>query len=259
MSFIKQLFGNLKKREVYSAFKDNFGAADLADMQVISKFNKGFRFLLCVIDIYSKYAWFVLLKDKKGVSIVNALQSILKKSNRKPNKIWVHKGSEFYNSHSKKWLKDNSIEMYSTHNEGKSVVAERFIRIIKNKIYRYMTSISKNVYIDKLDDIVHKYDNKKHRTVKMKPIDVKDNTYIDFGKEVSANDPNLRLVIMQEYQNTKTFLLKAIVQIDLKKFLSFVQFHGHMLLIILIVKKLLEDFMKKEVQKIDQQELRIKR
>ena len=77
-----------KKREVYSAFKDNIWAADLADIQLISKFNKGFRFLLCVIDIYSKYAWVVPLKDKKGVSIVNAFQSILNKSNRKPNKIW---------------------------------------------------------------------------------------------------------------------------------------------------------------------------
>ena len=77
-----------KKREVYSAFKDNIWAADLADIQLISKFNKGFRFLLCVIDIYSKYAWVVPLKDKKGASIVNAFQSILNKSNRKPNKIW---------------------------------------------------------------------------------------------------------------------------------------------------------------------------
>ena len=77
-----------KKREVYSAFKDNIWAADLADIQLISKFNKGFRFLLCVIDIYSKYARVVPLKDKKGVSIVNAFQSILNKSNRKPNKIW---------------------------------------------------------------------------------------------------------------------------------------------------------------------------
>ena len=80
---------------------------------IISKFNKGFRFLLCVIDIFSKYAWVVPLKGKKGVSIVNAFQSILKKSNRKPNKIWVHKGGEFYNNLFKKWLQDNDIAMYS--------------------------------------------------------------------------------------------------------------------------------------------------
>ena len=97
-------------------------------MQLISKFNKGFRFLLCVIDIFSKYAWVVPLKDKKGISIVNAFQKILKESDRKPNKIWVDKGSEFYNNSFKKWSKDNNIEMYSIRNEGKSVVAERLIR-----------------------------------------------------------------------------------------------------------------------------------
>ena len=135
-------------------------------MQLISKFNQGFRFLLCVIDIFSKYAWVVSLKDKKIVSIVNAFQKILGKSGRKPNKIWVDKGSEFYNSSFKKWLKDNDIEMYSIHNEGKSAVAERFIRTLKTKIYKYMTSVSKTVYIDKLDDIVNEYNNTYHKQLK---------------------------------------------------------------------------------------------
>ena len=148
-------------------------------MQLISKFSKGFRFLWCIIDIFSKYAWVVPLKDRAGVSVVVAFQKILDDSNRKPKKIWIDKGSEFYNNSFKKWLKDNDIEMYSIHNEGKSVVAERFIRTLKNKVYKYMTSISKNVYIDKLDDIVNKYNNTYHRTIKMKPIYVKDNTYID--------------------------------------------------------------------------------
>ena len=93
----KSIIRKFNKRKVYSAFKDNIWTADLADMQLISKFNKGFRFSLCVIDIYSKYAWVVTLKDKKGVSIVDAFQSILKKSIRKLNNIWVDKGSEFYN------------------------------------------------------------------------------------------------------------------------------------------------------------------
>ena len=82
---------------------------------------------------------------------------ILKESNRKPNKIWVDKGSGFYNSSFKKWLKDNDIETYSIHNEGKSVVAERFIRTLKTKIYKHMTLVSKNVYIGKLDGIVNEY------------------------------------------------------------------------------------------------------
>ena len=109
----------------------------------------------------------------------------MKESDRKPNKIWVDKGSEFYNNSFKKWLKDNNIEMYSIHNEGKSVAAERFIRTLKNKIYKYMTAISKNVYINKLDDIVDKYNNTYHRAIKMKPVDVKDNTYIDFKNNVN--------------------------------------------------------------------------
>ena len=125
------------------------------------------------------------MKDKKGITITNAFQNILKESNRIPNKEWVEKETEFYNSSFRKWLKDNDIEMYSIHNEGKSVVAERFIRTLKTKIYKYMTSISKNVYIDKLDDIVNEYNNTYHRTIKMKPVDVEDNTYIDFEKEVN--------------------------------------------------------------------------
>ena len=103
--------------------------------------------------------------------------------------MWVDKGGEFYNISFKKWLKDNDTEMYSTHNEEKSVVAERFIRTLKIKIYKYMISISKNVCIDKLDDIIDEYNNTYHRAIKMKPADVKDDTYIDFEKEVTDRDP----------------------------------------------------------------------
>ena len=117
----------------------------------------------------------------------------MKKSNRKPNKIWVNKCGEFYNNSFKKWLQDNDIATYSTHNEGKYVVAERFIRTIKNEIYKYMTSISKNMYIDKLDDIVNEYNNTYLRTIKIKPIDVKDNTYINVDKQVNDNDPKFKI------------------------------------------------------------------
>ena len=94
--------------------------------------------------------------------------------------------------------------MYSTHNEGKSVVAERFIRTLKNKIYKYMTSVSKNVYIDQLDDIVNEYNNTYHRTIKMKPIDVRDNTYINIGKEVNVKDSKFKVgdhVRISKYKN----------------------------------------------------------
>ena len=201
----KPIIRKFEKRKVYSTFKDNIWAADLADMQLLSRYNKGIRFLLCVIDIFSKYAWVVPLKDKKGISIVKAFQIILKQSNsRKPNKIWVDKGFEFYNASFKKWLQDNVIVMYSTHNEGKSVVAERFIRTLKSKIYKYMTSISKNVYIDKLDDIVDEYNNTYHTTIKMKPIDVKDNTYINTSKKSNYKDPKFKVgdqVRISKYKN----------------------------------------------------------
>ena len=91
----KPIIRKFGKRKVYSTFKDNIWGVDLGDMELLSKYNKGIRFLLCAIDIFSNYAWVVPLKDKKGTSIVKAFQSVLKRSNRKPNKIWVDKGSEF--------------------------------------------------------------------------------------------------------------------------------------------------------------------
>ena len=151
-------------------------------MQSLSKYNKRSKCLLCTIDLLSKYAWVIPIKDKKGVSIVDVFEKILKESNRKPSKIWVDKGSEFYNNSFKKWLKDNDIEMYSIHNKGKSVVAERFIRTLKNKVFKHMTAISRNVYFDVFDDIVNKYNNTVHKTIKTKPIVVKDNTNIDSKK-----------------------------------------------------------------------------
>ena len=151
---------------------------------------------------------------------------------RKPNEIWVDKRREFFNNSFKKWLKDNNIEMYSIHNEGKSVVAERFIKILKNKIYKYMTAISKNVYIHQLDDIINEYNNTYHRTIKMKPVDVKDNTYIDFEKKVNDNDPKFKIGDHVRISKYKNIFLKDTCQIGLKKFLLLtklkIQFHGHM-------------------------------
>ena len=110
--------------------------------------------------------------------------------------------------------------MYSIHTEGKSVVAERFIRTLKNKTYKYATAMSKKEYINKLDDIVKEYNKTYHRTIKMKPVDVKGNTYIDFErKRLMIKIQNLKLMIMLEFLNTKIFLLKDIHQIGLKKFL----------------------------------------
>ena len=171
MNYINQLLRNLRKEKCIHLFETIWGV-DLADMKSLSK---RVKYLLCAIDLFSKYAWVIPLKDKKRTSIVNAFQKIISKE-RKPNKIWIDKGSEFYNQSFKDFLKKNNTEMYSTFNEGKSVAAERFIRTLKNKIFKHMTAISKNVYFDVLDDIVNKYNNTIHRTIKMKPIQVTDDT-----------------------------------------------------------------------------------
>ena len=124
----KPIVKKFDKRILYSQFKDNIWGVDLADMQSLSRKKKGIKYLLCAIDLYSKYAFVLPLKDKKGISIVNEFNKIIKQSGKKSNKIWVDQRGEFYNNVFKKWLSDNDIIMYSTYNEGKSVVAERFMR-----------------------------------------------------------------------------------------------------------------------------------
>ena len=130
--------------------------------------------LICLVNVRGLF----LSKTKKAVSIVNSFQKIISKG-RKPNKIWVQQGSGFYNNSFKDFLKINNIEMYSTYNEGKSVVAERFIRTLKNKIFKHLTAISKNVYFNALDDIVDKYNNTVHKSIKMKPIHVIYDSYAE--------------------------------------------------------------------------------
>ena len=156
MNFIDKLLEPLR---------ENMWGFDLADMQLLSKYNNGIKYLLCAVNLFSKYAWVVPLKDKRGISIVNAFQKIISEG-RKPNKIWVDQGSEFYNKSFKDFLKINNIEMYSTYNEEKSVVAERFIRTLKNNIFKHMTAVSKNV----------------HRAMKMKPIDVTSDSFAEYNE-----------------------------------------------------------------------------
>ena len=138
--------------------------------------------------MFSEYAWVVPLKDKERVTITNAFQKTLKESNRKPNKIGVDQGSEFYNTNFRKWSKDNDID-----NEGKSVIAERFKRTLKGKVYKHMTAVSKNVYFDVLEDIVDEYNNTYHRTIKMKPINVKYDSSAEYNEESNEEDPKFKV------------------------------------------------------------------
>ena len=158
-------------------------------------------------------------KDKKGITITNAFQKILAESNRKPNKTWVDKGSEFCSRSMKSGLEKNIIKMYSTQNEVNSVITERFIRALKNEIYKYMASLSKSVYIDILDDIVNNYNNTYHSKIKMKPIDVKSNKYIDSNKEINGKYPKFKIGETVRISKYKNIFAKVTLQIGLKKFL----------------------------------------
>ena len=224
-------------------------------MQLISKSNKRIRFLLCVIDVFSKYTWTISLKDKKGITITNAFQKILDKDRRKQSKIWVNKGSEFYNRSVKSWIPENNIEMYSIHNEEKSVVAGRYIRILKTKIYKYMTSVSRNVYIDELDDILNKYSNTYHRTIKMKPVDIKDNTYIDFDKENNDKYPKFKVadhVRISKFKGNTLFWFEEVFVIKkLKNTVPWTYVFND-----LNGEEIVGTFYEKELQKTSQKEFR---
>ena len=123
---------------------------------------------------------------------------------RKPNKIWVDHGTEFYNNKFKSFLKDNGIEMCSVFNEGNSVPADRFIKTLKNKIYKHMTSIGKNVYFNVLDGIVNKYNNTYHSSIKMKPKDVTDDSFVEYVEESNKKDHTFKIgdhVRISKYKN----------------------------------------------------------
>ena len=141
-------------------------AADLADMRALSKENKGFNFLLLVIDIFNKYGWIKPLKDKKGETIVKALKEIFKESGRRPAKLWTDKGREFFN----KDVRD-LVELYATENEEKSSIAERWIRTMKEKMFKYFTDYNTNTYIDVLPDLVEDYNNTVHSSTKLTPVE----------------------------------------------------------------------------------------
>ena len=131
----RQIIIKFKRRKVFSSFRDDIRAVDLADMQSVTKYNKGIKYLLRAIDLFSKYAWVVPLKDKREITVINAFQKTISKG-RKTDKIWVDQGGESYNNLFKRFLKISNIEMYSAYNEGKSVVAEKFIRTLKKKVFK---------------------------------------------------------------------------------------------------------------------------
>ena len=161
----KPVVHHFRKRKVYVGGIDDIWAADLVDMQGFAKDNDGVKYLLCVIDLFSRYGWIVSLKDKSGESVFVAFTKIFTSSGRKPDKLWVDKGTEFYN----KRVKSFGVELYSTENEEKSCVVERWNRTMKEKMYKYFSANSTRKYIDVLEDMVSIYNNSRHSSIKMTP------------------------------------------------------------------------------------------
>ena len=150
---------------------DQIWSADLVDMSAFSKDNHGVKYLLTIIDVFSKYAWVMPLKTKTGKDITKAFDYIIEGSARKPSRLWVDKVTEFYNQTFKKYLEQNNIQMYNTHNEGKSVVVERFNRTIKTRIWKYFSANSTTRYFDILPALLQQYNHSVHRSTGMTPHD----------------------------------------------------------------------------------------
>ena len=158
-----------KRRHVVSYGVDGVWSCDLVEMQNWKKENKGYRYILNAVDVFSKYAWSVKLLDKKGSTVLAAFKHIVKSSGRKPGHIWVDRGREFYNKDMDEWIKENDIVRYSTYGEHKSAVVERFNRTLKNMMWRRFTAENTRNWIDMLDKLLFKYNNTVHSTIKMTP------------------------------------------------------------------------------------------
>ena len=165
----KPITRNFRKRRVISKGIDKIWAADLIEMQKYSKWNKGVKYLLMVIDVFSKYGWIVPLKDEKTESVSTAFDEIFKTSKRKPTMLWTDKGSEFISKHFKEFLKKNKIKLYHTENEEKSSIVERWNKTMKNRMWRMFSANNSTVYWDKLDKLVDDYNNTYHSSIKMSP------------------------------------------------------------------------------------------
>ena len=167
----KPIRRKFKTRKVIVNHIDEIWSADLVFMDKLSKWNKGFKYLLTVIDVFSKFAWVEPLKDKKGSSITTAFADIIKTYKRKPEYLWVDKGSEFYNKTFKEWLLQNDIELYSTFNEGKAVIIERFNRTLKSRMYKQFTIQNNTIWYNIIDKLVDEYNKTKHGSIKLTPVE----------------------------------------------------------------------------------------
>ena len=198
------------KRMVFSKTIDDIWAADLVEMIPFAKYNKGYKYLLMIIDVFSKYAWIFPLKTKTSAEVTAAFKKVFKSSNRIPAKLWTDDGKEFKNKTLQVLLDKNKIKIYSTENETKSSVAERFNRTIKRKMWKYFTANNTHKYINILPDLVKKYNNTYHRSIKTTPAKASDeNNFNDVFTSLYGN--------MRQLSKTPKFKVNDRVRIIKKK------------------------------------------
>lgn len=184
----RQARKNYPSRKYYVNNIDDQWQMDLADMNLIQRQNNNYRYILTCIDILSRYAWARPLKTKQGVEVANAIEDIFNTSGRIPKRIQTDQGKEFYNAAVKKLLEEHNIELFSVKSPKKCALVERWNRTIKTKLWKYFTSRNTYKWLEILPKIVHAYNHSKHRTIKMKPVDVnRDNAMLLwerlYGKE----------------------------------------------------------------------------
>ena len=179
----KPITRKFTKRRVFVKGVDEIWAADLVEMGKFSDWNKGIKYLLMVIDVFSKFGWIEPLKDKKGETVAAAFEKIFKLG-RKPRLLWTDKGREFYNKNVNQLLSKKNIKLYSTENEEKSSVVERFNRTFKQMMWKMFSANNNTIYIDKIDELLKTYNSSFHRSVRMAPLEASD---IKNSNQVFAN------------------------------------------------------------------------
>ena len=220
----KPITRKFTKRRVFVKGVDEIWAADLVDMQRFSDWNKGINYLLMVIDVFSKFGWIEPLKNKKGETVANAFKKIFK-SGRQPRLLWTDKGKEFYNKNVNQLLSRKNIKLYSTENEEKSSVVERFNRTIKQNMWKMFSANNNTIYADKIGELLKNYNNSWHRSVQMSPITASDITnthqvYIRMRFTRKLKSQNFKSATEFVFLNTnENFSIKGLLQTGAKKFL----------------------------------------
>jgi len=191
-----------KRSKVHVTTKDEQWQADLCDVGNLKKFNDGNKFLLTVIDCFSKYAWAVPLKDKTGESVRAAFDEIFQQSKRKPLNLQTDKGKEFINSVFQSFLQCNKINFFTTNNADiKACIAERFNRTLKSKMWRYFTQNNTRRYVDVLQQLLDSYNSTSHSTIKMSPVDVNDSNLLEVYHNIYGhNHPSISSKMAGRYK-----------------------------------------------------------